>query len=403
MNSEERPETAVSVFSVGMAIFLLWISLFIGLVRQDPGLTAVSLGGLLFSHGGRLWARLAVRRLDFTIALDRVRLFPGEVLTVTAVLRNDKVLPVRVRFRLGMAGDGAITDGLGAATRLLSYEERIYRWPVSVTRRGVFRLGRAQTYAGDLTGLHERSVLPTGNPGAGEVVVYPRVRPVRSVEVSFQEYFGIRAARGPVDDPAWYAGTREYQGLRPARHIHWKTSARLGTLQEKLYEPTSHRKVLFVLDVRGYRGEEARGAFETAIEAAASLAAVFVEQGASVGLVTNGIIPEGRYRYLSLGRGPEHLGVLLEILARLELKEGEDLVRLVSQAGRSGTGYVYVGYGPDGVEGDFFGLPSARRERVLFLFSRKETGGEGEDAAAVESSSLSRKYPVLCVEDVFHD
>jgi len=397
---------AVSVLSIGLMLALFWLLLFVGLVRRDAGLVGTVIAVLVFAHGTRLWARLGVRRLGTNLRVERTRAFPGEALPVAVDLYNRKLLPIRVRVSLSYTGLRDIslpyaappttTETLELAQFVNSFAEKTYRTTFVAPGRGVYSIGPASVYAGDIAGIVERRLKDSR---AVEIVVFPRRRSVTAPDISFQEYFGIHAAKGPVEDPAWYAGTREYSGNRPSRNIHWKASARLGVLQEKIFEPTSHRKVMFVLDVRGYAGDDGAHEFETALEVIASLASMYTESGASVGLVTNGHIRGGTYQYLPLGRGPEHAGILLEILARVTTREDSDLERLLSQAGRGGTGYVYAGYSPDDRTRLFFGLPAAQRKRILFLFSRS---AESSVAGLPENLAphISDTYPSRLIPEL---
>jgi uncharacterized protein (DUF58 family) len=404
---DERAESlAVSVLSVGLMLLLFWILLFVGLVRRDGGLVGTTSAVLVFAHGPRLWARLGVRRLDTSLTVERTRVFPGEALPVSVDLHNRKLLPVRVRVSLAYRGVRDISspypaspitvETLDIARFVHSFERKTYRTEFVAPGRGVYTIGPASVYAGDITGVSERRMKDTG---AVEIVVFPGRLSVTAPDISFQEYFGIHAAKGPVEDPAWYAGTREYSGNRPSRNIHWKASARLGVLQEKIFEPTSHRNVMFVLDVRGYTGDDGPREFEIAVEVIASLASMYSESGASVGIVTNGHIRGGRFRYLPLRRGPEHAGALLEILARVTTREDNDLERLLSQAGRGGTGYIYAGYSPDDRTKLFFGLPAAQRKRIVFLFSRN-AGAAVEGLPENLAPHISDTYPSRVIAEL---
>lgn len=418
-NTDANP--APSVANFGLTLFFMWIFLFVGLLQQNMGFVSLSAAILLLAYGSRLWSRLALLRLDVDLRLDKNRLFPDDEFCLTASLKNNKLLPLRLRLLLpepsGSLQHLPFDDPaalLAVETSLLSYEVSTKTWTMTAPRRGLYILGPAQVYAGDPTGLSEKSKRFSGN---GELIVFPRLRGIGEIKTSFQEYFGIHASKGPVEDPAWYAGTRDYTGNRPARNIHWKASARLGKLQEKLYEPTSHRKVLFVFEVKGYLESETelrRRAFETALEALGSLSAMLMETGASFGLVTNARINGGSHRYLHLGRGPEHLGALLEILARLERKPGGNLEELVYQVGKGGTGFIYMGHSPDNRSSLFFGLPAAQRKKIFFLFSR----GSQEDSESEADTKLDPRkttespvplpvqlseYPAGLVEDIFDE
>ena len=49
------------------------------------------------------------------------------------------------------------------------------------------------------------------------------------------------------------AGVREYRFGDSLKRIHWKSTARLGRLQTKVYEPTTTVDISLCLDVRTYR------------------------------------------------------------------------------------------------------------------------------------------------------
>lgn len=385
--TDRRTDETPSIFTFGFSLFFLGLVLFFGLVRREQGFVAVAGSVLVVMYAARLWARFSLAGLGVALSLDRDRLFPGEELALSLRLENRKILPVWTRLDFPLQGVFPPSDspeedssGLRGETRLLSFERTERTWKLGVRKRGVFPLGPARVSAGDLLGLHRKS---RTFPFSRELIVFPRRVPLGAVEIPFQEYFGIHASKGPVEDPAWYAGTRDYTGNRPAKNIHWKAGARLGTLQEKLFEPTSHRKVLFVLDIIGFLGAEDPEGFERALEALGSLAAGLMETGASFGFVTNARLAGGRSRILPLGRGPEHLGIFLELLARAEWGGGtEDLAAQVREIGAGGMGFVYCGYAPDERTRIFFHLPSARRKRVFFLFLRRGSSASPGDYPA---------------------
>ena len=350
-----------------MVRVLVWILLFFALVRTEFGLALPAAGILIIMYGSRLWSRLGVARLGLSLSADRVRVFPGDAISLTVELRNDKLLPVWVGLDVA-ASEELHAGPLHGETRLTARERSTRVWQLTALRRGIFSLGPARLSVGDLLGFHVRT---KEFRESGEIVVYPRLLELRHLDIPFREYFGIHASRGPVDDPAWYAGTRDYTGNRPAKNIHWKASARLGVMQEKLYEPTSHRKVLFVLDSTGFPEDAPPDDFERMLETAGTLASALMETGGSFGFLTNAGLTGGRNPLLPMGRGPEHLGVLLEMLARAELTAGEDLAVLLREADPDHTGLVYLGAGPtDRIRTLLRATASRRRRRMLFVFAR---------------------------------
>lgn len=120
-----------------------------------------------------------------------------------------------------------------------------------------------------------------------------------------------------MKDPVYILGTTDYHQGRPAKHIHWKASARHHRLQEKVFEPSGQEKVLLVVDVEEFTGERAHEPFEHMLEVVASVAVQLDRRGRAVGLLTNGIMTGKGSPFLRVTRSGGQLPALLEALARL--------------------------------------------------------------------------------------
>jgi uncharacterized protein (DUF58 family) len=163
-------------------------------------------------------------------------------------------------------------------------------------------------------------------------------------------------------------------------------------LQEKLYEPTLHRKMLFIFDAEGYESPDAAEGFERMIETLGTLAAALMETGASFGLVTNAVLENSQQRVLPAGRGPEHLGTLLEILARAsEGKAACGLGEICREAARGYVGFVYCGAAAGGGARDLL-RESSGSKKMFFVFTSADTQGlsswEGWPACRAEDICL---------------
>jgi len=85
---------------------------------------------------------------------------------------------------------------------------------------------------------------------------------------------------------------REHRSGDPRKEIHWKASARLGSLQTKLYEPATSLDAVFLLNVATYDQfwiqADPDGA-ELVISATAELIRLAADAGRQGGLVTNAV------------------------------------------------------------------------------------------------------------------
>jgi len=393
MNENESSYFVFSISLVGLGA----IAFFAAALRVLP-LASFALITLVVMLAMRLWGWLSLARVEIEMRCDTERLYAGDDFSVRAHVANHKMLPLWFGLEVETpkapgAGSGVVVEagGLGVAgiecvgsaggeAGLLPFEEMSGSWRFVARRRGVYALGPAHAHGGDLLGIYRSDrKLRDG----WDIVVYPRRVALRSFDVPFRDYFGIHPSKGIIEDPAWYEGTREYVGNRPARTIHWKASARLGKLQEKIFEPTSHQKIFFLFEGLGFRRAEDRRGFERALEVLAALAGRFAESGASFGIATDCAV-KGFPAILPVGRGPEHLGMLLEMLARCEFERGQSIAELIGSVGAAGAGFLVVARAPSESTERFFTLPSARRNRVYFVFSRR-SAEEGEDEVSPEA------------------
>ena len=153
------------------------------------------------------------------------------------------------------------------------------RIPIPTRRRGPLVLGPWTLERVDPWGLLRRTV---GEVEGGAVLVTPRVRPVSlaSLPAALAEYSGS-ADMGSTT----FAMLREYVIGDELRHVHWKSSAKVGTLMMRQYVDVTRPRLTLVLavDERAYRDDDE---FEEAVDLAASLASVAGASGLDVELVT---------------------------------------------------------------------------------------------------------------------
>jgi uncharacterized protein (DUF58 family) len=382
VSEAEEPAGATSLVVLLPSILVLAVAFIVAAAKGATAPAAFAATTLAFAAAMRAWGRLALVRTEARLSCDHARLYAGELLVLRAEIENRKPLPIWVRLELSRspALAAASPGGIEGEAGLRPYERIEGSWTFRAERRGVHRLGPAALEAGDLLGFHRKS---RKLPFRQDIVVFPRLLPLAEPDLPFLDFFGIDPTKGLVEDPARYEGTREYTGNKPAKNIHWKASARLNVLQEKLFEPTSHAKLFLVLDGRGFAEARDEAGFERALEAAASLASLFAEKGASIAIATDREVLDFPTA-LPLGRGPEHLGTVLEFLARCGLGEGRDPVPLPGDLFAAGAGFLVIARAPEARLGKYSGLLAAgRRDRLRFLFAADEG-----DAAVVGHPSL---------------
>ncbi len=331
----------IPVIQLGAVLFLL-----IALLNRHRELTVLLLVVLSILVGVKIWRRLSTVKVDYETFLDKRRGFPDEKFLLSTRVRNGKVLPIFAEISASFATAFQTTDDphdLKKGCSLLWFQEISFEWPLIAKQRGVYRMGPAYLKVGDLFGFYASKI---DSDSAVDVIVYPRLIPLKPLRLPRFEMFGIPGVRSPIEDPVYVYGTREYQSGRPARYIHWKASARLSKLQEKICEPAAQEKILLIVDVDAFAKQQARNDFEKILEVAASLAVKFDRDGVAVGLATNGEIKDGGPSIIPIGRGTQQIPNILETLARLRISPIVDLRQLLRQGLRlpHGTTIIYLTY-----------------------------------------------------------
>lgn len=385
-NGKKASYSVSSYFVISLSLVLLGILAFIAAATSSLTLASFAAIALALMLALRVWGALGLYRLEVGLASDADRLFRGDSFSLNAKISNRKILPVWMRLELARPEaliplSSAHVEG---ESGLLPFEKTTASWSFRAERRGAHLLGPATLTASDLLDLYRKEKIL---PFKREIVVYPRLVPIVGLDLPFRDYFGIHPSKGIIEDPAWYEGTREYTGNKPAKNIHWKASARLDILQEKIFEPTSHQKIFFLVDGEGFRRADDRDGFEAALEIAASLAARFAETGASIAIATNRLV-KSFPAVLPLGRGPEHLGMVLELLARCDFERGQPLLSLIGGVSHQGAGFVVIARKPGEAMKKFYSLPATRRDRVMFVFAEVEKSDESGSYAFTTFAAL---------------
>ncbi len=348
------------------AIVLLVVALVFQL-----GLLAYAMYALLaLLITSRLLARKWIENLSATRECNRLSAEIGESVAVIVAVKNSGRLPVpwvlledmvpRAALvqrppRLRITGKRlAIAMIRGGGTKRLLYQ-------LNFEMRGYFQIGPVVIESGDLFGLHRRWRVAT-DPQF--ILVYPKVIPLVGFDLASRRPIGeVRMSHRLYEDPTRIAGVRLYQAGDPLSRVHWRATARTGTLHSKIYEPSCVAGATVLLDMHSgsyaARFEPIRS--ELAVTTAASLANAVYQLGQQIGLATNGRDAADRIRQegwdhefrnrraartsasmsersdrleplvVPTRRGPEQFQRIIEILARLEMTDGLSFAELVTE------------------------------------------------------------------------
>jgi len=315
----------------------IWITgaigiILIGMILNQPTVTAIGTILLLTLALAWLWNRQVLSRLVFARHMDADRCFAGESLHLTLRLTNKKFLPmpwvrvedvlstrVRVRDWEAYQSESPSSQIVSFFTALRWYERITWHLTLQCPRRGYHQIGPVTMRSGDPFGFFMSKI---ELPGEQYLTVYPRLIVLDEIGLPPRHLLGDDAVRRPViTDPTRVIGVRDYRPEDPFRAIHWKASARAGSYQTKIYEPTANLQIAIFLNLdtvtRYYEGIDQEH-LERAISVAASLAEWAVMRKYAVGVYANGLIAQTDHTLrIPPGRRPDQYARILEGLARL--------------------------------------------------------------------------------------
>jgi uncharacterized protein (DUF58 family) len=305
--------------------------LIVSLALQQVQLALICLLFLLTGSVSRLWNKYCLHRIEYKRNLSRNRVFFGEEIVYEIEITNRKPLPLpwlqiedelpeRITLLKGKttptSEDRVVLSNIFPVNM---YHRVKRRFPIQCKQRGTFIFGPSSIRSGDLFGFFRREKrIET----LDYLFVYPRLVPLERLGIPSRQFFGdIRLKRHLFQDPVLTAGVRDYVPGDSLKRIHWKSTARLGRLQTRVYEPTTTVDLSLFLDVRTLKAPLWGSIYqlqELGIITAASISKYALEAGFRVGLYVNQItrFSQGTVR-VPHSQHPDQMVHILEALAQL--------------------------------------------------------------------------------------
>jgi uncharacterized protein (DUF58 family) len=192
-----------------------------------------------------VWARLSRRDLSVSRSVQPAQAQVGGVVEETIEIQNlsrVRKLWLEVRDRSTLPG-----HHIGAVISLKGHGGKRWRVKTRCTHRGLYRLGPTAILTGDPFGL-----VQTGRmfEESAELLVYPAIVPLESFGMRMGELpGGGRMERRSFHSTPNAAGIRLYQPGDPMNRIHWPMSARTQQLMVKEFELDPTADIWLILDL----------------------------------------------------------------------------------------------------------------------------------------------------------
>lgn len=291
-----------------LVLFLFMLSI----ISQEALIFLAGLFTLLLAVVPDLWYRSALRHLVVRQHVSQPRLFFGEEVTLSVTIENRKWLPLpwlmvedKITPPLAVLKKRASRlraynqDAISSSWLLWSYQRVTRRYHMRCQTRGLHTFGPIQLTASDPFGWLESDIVIPSNE---TLLVYPLIAPLDTLGMPSIHPLGEQSTPLQLlEDPLRVVGVRDYTIGDDPRRIHWKASAHAGKLQSKVYESSTLRRLLILLDTWNYTVDvqnAGKGKVwkqegidvelqEFTITTAASLAVWGLEEGYMVGLLAN--------------------------------------------------------------------------------------------------------------------
>jgi len=293
-----------------------------------PGaVTATLLAGMA---GIFLWAFLWARQMAVHVRAQRLLRYHavqvGDELEETIQLVNassNEVLWAEVVDHSNLPGY-SMTSVRAASGR----QSVDWRLRAVCRQRGVFELGPWELLLGDPFGIFR---VTQAYSTRREVLVYPPLAELPGLALPHRQSVGDRRPlRQPLPAETIQALTaRPFAPGDPLRRIHWRTTARRGSLFSKQFEPEAASRIWLIpdFDARVHGAHEGESTLETAVTLTATLAALLLEEHLEVGLAAHA----DQRRILLPQRGSAQLWPILLALAPLKSVFDQPLVQVLRQ------------------------------------------------------------------------
>jgi uncharacterized protein (DUF58 family) len=253
-----------------------------GFVAHYPELAAIGTAGLLAVALAVLAG--AIRpQLTVTRQVEPDHVMRGDPCTITLTIQNHRRWGTLTVIGEDQCAGQAVAVPL---VRMRPGEPTTISYPVPTGKRGLVELGPLRVGRRDPFGL-ARVQRVFGE--VSTVWVYPLLHPLAAVPSGSSRNLDGLAEKVPHGSIT-FDTLREYVLGDDLRHVHWRTSARIGELMVRERIDTSRPRIVVLLDDRtaGHPDANADGSasFEDACEGAASVVSAASREGLAVHLFT---------------------------------------------------------------------------------------------------------------------
>jgi uncharacterized protein (DUF58 family) len=314
-----------NIIKIAVPVAILAVALLLGSILLLRLFFVVTIISIL----GYIWTILSIRNLTVSIGNPPEHLQVGNTFQREIILTNPGQIP---RLWLNLH-DNTNLPGHQDATmiNILGRQSHLWQTTFNCQKRGYYHLGPTTVTATDPFGIftNQRVLGQEQN-----ITVYPATIDLPLFRFASFSDFGYGSGYQSVSRISPNASSiREYASGDSLHHIHWRSTARTGSLMVKMFDADRSYNIsktawiLLDINEKSHFGRDSECSDEYAITIAASLVRKYLQGGMRVGIMAS----DDRRYFAPAERGEEHLWEILEVLALMKGDWKTELNEVVSQ------------------------------------------------------------------------
>lgn len=271
-----------SIFIVGAS--LIFALLGGGMLPYFLLYTVILVVGLSF-----LWSMSVAKKLAVNLRIMKEYVYVSDEVEIKTMVYNESLLPLPcVEVRNEMIKDMTGKTPSNNVLSLMSLDSRSVVDKIQCKYRGFYNFGPVNIKVTDLFGFFSwnRQIRCSGN-----ITVYPKVAELERFDTRPMQLFGtVTTAQKANEDYTSISDIRKYYPGDSFKKIHWKVSARKGSLHVKNFDMSGSAESNIFLNL--YKNDYAdiyrADLEEKAVECAVSIINYMLHRNINTGLYSNG-------------------------------------------------------------------------------------------------------------------
>ncbi len=374
----------------GTLFYSVPILFLIAIFTRSPLIFSLGFLFTLFITVNHLYLKNSAEKTKVFDETEIIRMFPNDTRDITIPLENKGKVPIfngEVSFTfydydkaIEVVGKEHIKQDLYSfpfSIPALTQKKRSIE--IKAVKRGIATIRTIEFTVYDLLKLSSLR-LYYRDYFRREIIVYPTPKSVSGIDQVVQQRQGdVPRQRSLHEDIMMTMGTREYVPGDSFNRIHWKASARVHSLQTKIYERTTVLNWTIIINL--YHKDRSKltvDNLESILSHVAFVCQFATKHNISFEIYINTRIPKFIFIHLPQGLGKDHLLKALELLARVSkytvTTHPIEMLKMIKI--RSPQSPFIIHFGPCGQEEDMVYREWKRTGATIYLVDSNEEVGK---------------------------